>query len=160
MGDFIFNEIVTFELTKDEVESIYKPVKKRAIINYVIFAVLFAALTAVAFALELPIIPWVLLVAITLGTIVYIFTVLKIDRELKKQLSILDIKRYNFALYLDELVVTVKDDVAPFNEYIVPIDDVNAKLINGIWTLRYKGRVYALPVRVLREKSRYYKHAR
>ncbi len=160
MGDFIFNEIVTFELTKDELTSVYKPARRRANRNYALSVIAFAILAVVTYVLELPILPWVMIGMLGLSSIVYLCTRIKINRDLKKQLKLLDVKRYNYALYEDELVVTVKDDRSPFNEYIVPLDNVNATVYNDVWTFSYRGRIYALPTRVLRERSRYYKYAR
>ncbi len=156
MSNFFFNEYLTFELTKDEITSLYRPIRKQLTVTYVLLALLFTTVTIVTLLLELMILAGVAAGMVCLSSILYFIMLRKTKKEMQQQLDLVGIKCYHFALYRNKLIVVIKDDVSIFNEYVVPRDKAKGKIRGDIITFQYDNRIYAIPTRVLRDNSKFY----
>lgn len=144
---------VTFALQERDIQNIYKKERRHVNRHYVFGLLLFAAIAAAAYLLEVQFLPQIAGGMAAIITAAYLVVTIIAKRNHKKQMRLLKIKLYNFSLHGEWLHVAMKDNRSAFHQHSIPVESVKASLDGEYFSFRYNRKLYVIPERVLSKNS-------
>lgn len=146
-------ETLTFSITKESFMTICKIAEKNTLITYLKCAI---PLTLLAAIFLLSPFKWIgigILAFTLLFSIVY-FCIFFIKRmRNKKKLEMVEDNLYNYTIYPNHLIVTLKNDKHVFQEYVIPRRKAKAKTIEEFLSFYHRCMTFTIPMRTLNEDS-------
>lgn len=144
---------VTFDLQERDIQNIYKKEREPVNRHYLFGLIIFAAIAAATYFLDVQFLPWIAAGMAVIITAVYIIVTIIAKRNHKKQMRLWKIKLYNFSLCGAWLHVAMKDDRSAFHQQSIPVEDVKPSLDGEYFSFRYGRKLYVIPQRVLSKNS-------
>ncbi len=146
-------ESTTFQLAEMELLALFANSKWKLIVSWIVCTLTFTLSFLLCALLEwshLGIFTFAMLVLTQLLHLIFNW---RLSHSIDKQLRIRDVKLYNYSIYENQLVVTVKDNKKIFREVIVPRKKIKVTAWGEFLRFSYRGRTYAIPKRALAEDS-------
>lgn len=144
---------VTFALQERDIQNIYKKERKTVNRHYIFGLIIFAAIAAATYFLEVKFLPWIAGGMAAMITVVYLIVTLIAKHNHKKQMKLWKIKLYNFSLRGEWLHVAMKDDRSAFHQHTISTEKVKISVDEEYLSFRHDGKLYVIPNRVLSKNS-------
>ena len=146
-------ETLTFSITKETFSNLYKIAEKNSFTTYFAYTILLAVLIALLFLIRLAPLGWAMIALIVVFSLFYLFMFLKTRKKYKHQMLSVENNLYNYTLYPNQLIVTIKNEKYVFEEHIIPRSELDATLTGNFLYFYYKKSMFAIPKRVLNQDS-------
>ena len=148
-------ETFTFSISKDDFSTVCKISEKNSLIAYLKFTLLLTIIACLLFLLPSYYFALAMLAFVLLFSLIYFLVFFRLRSIHKKQLRNIEKNLYNYTLYSNHVIVTLKNNKHIFKEYTIRRRKIKAKQTDGFLYFYYKRRTFAMPMRALDNDSKF-----